>query len=112
MKKLESIQQKTLCSLLEIPKTTPYIGLLNEIGMWTIEERMKYRRLMLYHNLVNSDDGRLCKRVVQEQECSGEVDTFFDTTKDMSNSLKINIDSIKTVEHRIIIVENFCKYCI
>ena len=42
IKKLESIQLKSLCSLIGLPKSTPYIGLLSEVGIWTIEERMKY----------------------------------------------------------------------
>ena len=38
IKSLEQIQASTLCSLLELPKTTPYIGLLCELGMWRIEQ--------------------------------------------------------------------------
>ena len=48
LKKLEQIQASTLCTLLELPKTTPYIGLLNELGIWRIEERLTYRKLMFY----------------------------------------------------------------
>ncbi len=97
IKKLESTQHKTLCSLLEIPKSTPQIGLLNEIGMWSIEERLKYRKIMLYHNITNSDDRRLCKRVIEEQEESGEKESFFETVREMAVSLNIDVDSIKSM---------------
>ena len=65
--KLESIQQKSLCSLIGVPKTVPYIALLNELGIWTIEQRMRYRKIMLHHNLINSDDERIAKKIGLEQ---------------------------------------------
>ena len=46
IKRLEQIQSKILNNLLELPKTTPYIALLNELGIWRIEERLVYRKLM------------------------------------------------------------------
>ena len=95
IKKLESCQHKILCSLLGIPKSTPQLGLLNELGIWSVEERLKYRKIMLYHNIVNSDDRRLCKRVIEEQTESEEVDTFYDTVRANANSLGININSVK-----------------
>ena len=97
VKKLESIQHKVLCSLLEIPKSTPQLGLLNELGIWTVEERLKYRKIMLYHNLIHSDDRRLSERVVMEQEENEEADTFFATVREMTYSLNIDINTIKTI---------------
>ena len=95
LKKLESIQQKALCSLLEIPKTTPNLGLLNETGVWTIEERMKYRKIMLYHNLMNSSDDRLAKRVILQQINEEEEDSFYETVKQMLRTLNIDIVDVK-----------------
>jgi hypothetical protein len=94
IKKLESIQQKTLCSLMELPKTTPYLGLLNEVGVWTIKERLKYRKIMLYHNLINSNNNRLAKRLVMEQREQQEDDTFYETVKEMLLTLGINISEV------------------
>ena len=94
MKKLESIQLKALSSLIGIPKTTPYLGLLNEIGIWSIEERMKYRKIMLYHNLINSSDRRLAKRLILQQRVDEEDDTFYDTVKRMASSLNIDIKDV------------------
>ena len=67
IEKLKTIQHRTLCTLLQLPKTTPYIGLLSELGMWRMEERMMYRKIMLFHNIMNSSDKRLCKQIIQEQ---------------------------------------------
>lgn len=75
----------------------PYIGLLNELGVWTIEQRMRYRKIMLYHNLVNSDDERLAKKIVLEQRKTEEKDSFYNTVKEMTIALSINIDTIETM---------------
>lgn len=96
MEKLETIQAMCLCSLLGIPKTTPYIGLLNELGIWTMEKQMTYRKLMFYHNLLNSDERRLCKRMVIEQEACDDKDTFYADVMDMASSIGLSLDIVKT----------------
>ena len=94
---MEQIQAATLCSLLELPKTTPYIGLLNELGMWRIEERMIYRKLMRYNNYINSDDSRLAKRLLEQQEADNDLDeSFYGTVLDMTKTIVITIDDLKT----------------
>ena len=96
IKKLEQVQAKTLCTLLELPKSTPYIGLLSELGIWRIEEKMMYRKLMFYNNLVNSDDRRLAKRIVVEQEENNDVDgSFFGTVAEMARSINVSLDDLK-----------------
>ena len=52
LKELEKQQAKALCRLLNMPKSTPYLGLLNEVGIWKIEERLNYRRIMLVQNII------------------------------------------------------------
>ncbi len=97
VKKLESAQAKSLCTLLEIPKSTPYLGLLNELGIWTIEERLKYRKISLYHNIINSDDSRLTKSLIIEQSKMSDIDTFYADTCGMASSLKIKLTDIENL---------------
>ena len=87
VKKLEQIQLKALVQLLELPRSTPYIGLLNEIGMWKIEDRLRYRKIMLYHNIVTSNNNRLCKRIIIEQEENEDGDTFYSDVKNMMEAI-------------------------
>ena len=47
---------------------TPYIGILMETGIWPIKEKIEYQTLMLYHNLINSDEERVAKLLVREQK--------------------------------------------
>ena len=95
LQKLESIQHTALCILLHLPKTTPYLGLLNELGMWKMEERLMYRKIMLYHNILNSDEGRLVKRVVAEQEREGEEGTWFASVSKCLQQLKMDTSMVK-----------------
>ena len=95
LKELEKIQATTLCTLLQLPSTTPYLGLLNELGIWKIEERLMYRKIMLFHNIYNSPESRLVKRVVMEQEKSEENDTFYADVEDMAGNLNINMEIVK-----------------
>ena len=81
IKELEKQQAKALCSLLHIPKTTPYLGILNETGIWKVEERINYRRIMLVQNILKSDDRRLSKRLLLQQAEDEEEDTLYATTK-------------------------------
>ena len=97
LKKLETIQHKTLCTLLHLPKTTPYIGLLNELGMWRMEERLMYRKMMLYHNIINSSEDRLSKRIIEDQGQSEEEGTFYDEVKMYFNKVKIDIRNVRNM---------------
>ena len=67
-KKLESIQHNLIPNLLVVPMSTPYVGLLMETGMWTMEARIHYKKLMLCHNIKNSENDRVIKQILREQE--------------------------------------------
>ena len=67
-KELEKMQQHILTKLMNVPRSTPYWGLLLETGMWTMEARVEYTKLMLYHNIKNSDEERIIKQIVKVQE--------------------------------------------
>ena len=95
IKALEKQQAKFLCSLLEVPRSTPYLGILNELGIWKIEDRINYRRIMLVQNILKSDDRRLCKRLLIEQQKEDEDDdTLFATTKKTLEKYDIEINKI------------------
>ena len=94
---LEKVQAKTLCQLLQLPRSTPYLGLLNELGMWRMQERIDYRRIMFLQNLLKSDDRRLCKRVVLDQREAEEDGTFYETTKEKLINYNIDPDEIASM---------------
>ena len=77
IKELEKIQLSILVGILEIPKTSPYYPLLRETGWWTMRARLSYKKLMLYHNIVNSDERRVIKKIMETQQKEGRQTTWF-----------------------------------
>ena len=53
-----------------LPKTTPYWGMLFELDVMPIMILITFKRMMLYHNIVNSGDDRI-EHIVKSQEASG-----------------------------------------
>ena len=66
-----------LRGLLEVPSSTPYLPLLLETGMWTMEGRVNYKKLMLYHHIINSPDTRILKRLILTQMESVRKGTWY-----------------------------------
>jgi hypothetical protein len=95
---LEKIQAKALCQLLDLPRSTPYLGLLNELGMWRIQERLDYRRIMFLQNILKSDDRRLIKRVVLNQRSDEEEGTFYQTTKEKMAKYGIEAENVEEMQ--------------
>ena len=69
--KLKSIQGQLLKKLFGMPQSTSYWGLLYELDITPIIHQILYKKLMLFHNLMNSDDRRIAKKIVGEQLKSG-----------------------------------------
>jgi hypothetical protein len=65
---LEKVQAKLLKIMLKLPESTPYWGLISELGIWPLEDIVNYKRLMLLQNLTTSDDSRLAKNLVDHQK--------------------------------------------
>ena len=53
---IEQTQSKLLKQILKLPDSTPYWGILNEVGMWPMRIFIHYKKLMLYQNIMMSDD--------------------------------------------------------
>ena len=64
---------------------------LNEFGIWSMEERLMYRKMMLY---------RLCRKIIEDQEQNEEVGTFYDKVKIYFNRNKIDIKDVKSMTKR------------
>ena len=65
---LEKIQHTILTGILELPGSTPYYPLLMETGWWLMSARLAYKKLMLYQNIITSDNKRTTKRMIQVQQ--------------------------------------------
>ena len=91
VEKMETLQGKVLKGLYDLPKSTPYWGLLYELNIMPIMYRITYKRMMLYHNIINSDERREIKKVVQEQEASGYERCWFGNLKSEGRMVDIDV---------------------
>ena len=97
VEQLEKMQHHILCNLLEVPKTTPYYGLLHETGIWSVKWKLAYRKIMLYHNIMGSDGDRKVKAVVEQQK--GEDGSFYEDTQSVMRMLELTgVDEMKKDE--------------
>ena len=87
IKELERVQHNVLNQLFEVPDSTPYAGLLMEGGLWLMESRVHYRKIMLYHNIMHSDDRRTIKSIILfQKEFERRSGTWF---SDVQRMIKI-----------------------
>ena len=52
VKDIEKIHKQMLTKMLGVETSTPYIGILSELGEWPIRQILDYKRLMLLRNLI------------------------------------------------------------
>ena len=81
IKNLEQMQHKILTEVLEVPGTTPYIPLLLETGFWTMSARLAYKKLMLYHNFIRSDEKRIAKQLINQQKIQNRKSTWYSSVQ-------------------------------
>ena len=62
MNEIEKIQGTALKRMFNLSISTSYIGLITQTGSWPANYRIQYRTMMLYRNIVNSDDKRVAKK--------------------------------------------------
>jgi len=92
IKRMEQIQKDSLLYLYEMPKTTPYKAFLSEIGLWTIENYMNYKKLLLFHNLHHSPKERIAKRILDEQIENEVEKCWYSELLDITKIYEIEIE--------------------
>jgi len=96
VQKLETIQGKIIKSIWNVPNSTPYYGILKECGIWPIEDRINERKLMWYHNLLNSKDKRLAKIIlITQMKTINNYQNWYTEIRTIANVYKINISKEK-----------------
>ena len=68
LRKLEKVQKDDLTKLFALPRITPLFGILFECGILPIEYKIKIRKLVYWHKLLNLDAKRLVKAIYDEQK--------------------------------------------
>ena len=66
--RLEKMQGKCLRRICGLPESTPYWGMMLELGVKPLEYEVHHKRLMLYHNIMNSNHERIARQIIQQQQ--------------------------------------------
>ena len=106
LKELENIQAKILKRILKLPKSTPYFGLLSDLGIWPIKYLIDYKKILLLQNILESDDKRILKQIIESEINNTWPGCWFQSVKDIMEKYDINLEEIKnnskvTIKERI-----------
>ena len=67
MKELESMQYRIIRGMYELPQCTPYWGIIAESGIWPVSCKIEYKKLMIFQNILQSEEKRLIKEIIEDQ---------------------------------------------
>ena len=93
--RLKKIQGKALKRILNMPESTPYWGLISEVGIWPVRYQVDYQKLMLLQNMITSDDQRIGKEIIIEQQKEREEKSWYGEMERTTEYYKINIDAVE-----------------
>ena len=96
-KRLEKMQRKCLRRICKMPESTPYWGILIELGVVPIEYEVHQKRLMLYHNIINSSDERITKQIVSQQCEYQRQHGFYNEVRKSAAALMIREDLLQNI---------------
>ena len=71
---------------------TPYWGIIAETGVWPYKYIVKYKQLMFSHNLINSSDTRVAKKILLQQSYNNYENNYYNEIKNMANKMGIQYD--------------------
>ena len=65
-------QYEMLKRVFEQRGSTPYYGIIAELGIWPYSYEVVKKRLMLFHKVINSDESRIIRKIVVNQMRMGQ----------------------------------------
>ena len=95
---LERVQHAILIGILELPGSTPYYPLLMETGWWLMSARLAYKKLMLYQNIITSDNKRVTKKLIQVQKEEGRATTWYSSIEREIHKYKIELEAASSIK--------------
>ena len=94
VERLEKMQRDILTSIMEIPQCTPYLGLLAEFGIWPAEQLIHYKRIMLLHQILTSEDTRFLKTVIEDQVRDTWKGCWIEQTREICEKYNLGIQLV------------------
>ena len=95
---IEKLHGKYLKRMLDLPYSTPYAAMIMETGLWAFKERLKYVTMMLYHEIMNSDNNRKSKEVIENQILYNRVtNTIYGKVISIGKETNIDVSVVTAV---------------
>ena len=93
------IHHSILTRCVDLPRSTPYYGLISELSVLPYIDMIWYKKLLWYHRLVNSSDERVAKRLLLLQ--MKKYDNWYTELKEYVNKkdIEINVEYIKEITY-------------
>ena len=98
MGELEKIQATIIKRIMEQKITTPYYGLISELGIWPIEKQVEYKKIMLLHSILTSKGERTLKEIIIDQIERTWKGCWVEQTKEIC--IKYNVDIKNITEYK------------
>ena len=95
MMELENMQKKIVRGMCEMRRSTPYVGLLAELGIWPVEQLIQYKQVMLLHNIITSKDGRLIKEIIEDQIVHPWEGCWYEGVEVTCRTYGVTVDEIR-----------------
>ena len=92
---LESMQGKILKGIFEMPQCTPYWGMIAETRVWPARCRIEYKKLMLFQNIIQSEEKRLVKEIIEDQIRNPYGKCWAYGIKDICKKYELEIEEIR-----------------
>ena len=96
MEELEKIQKNIVQGMCEMRRSTPYLGLLAELGIWPVKHLIGYKQIMLLHNIITSKDGRLIKEIIEDQILHPWEGCWYEGVEETCREYEVKVEEIRT----------------
>ena len=107
MEDMEMIQGKMLRKIYKVPPSTPYWGLLIELGMRPIEYIIHSKRLMLYYSIIYTKTKKLCKDIIEQQMIYQIKGGFYEEIQKSKDFFEIGIESNSRKNEKVNMESNY-----
>ena len=97
---LEEAQGKMLKMILKLPDSTPYWGIVNEVGIWSLEDFINYKKLMLFQNLLNAEESRMVKQLIKQQKDYNIEGSWYNQLVDICEEYQIDLENEKILKFK------------
>ena len=94
MDEIEKIQSEIIKRICEQKVTTPYYGIISELGIWPVNKHIEYKRIMLLHSVLSTKEERTLKEIIEDQVNNTWKGCWMEQTKEICQEYNINITNI------------------